>query len=164
MSAPALSPQFLAKADEIVARYPASQRSAALPLLHHWQEAFDFVSPQGVQWIADRLGLQPINVLELVTFYPMFRQEPKGRIHVKVCRTLSCALGGGHELHACFADKLGIQGDPHDVLVSPDGKYSLEFVECLAACGTAPVCMVNDSFYEAVNSPDKVDAILKQNP
>ena len=164
MSAPALSPEFLARADELVSHYPASARSASLMLLHHWQDTFDHVSDQGVEWIAQRLGLQPINVLELVTFYPMFRREPLGRVHIKVCRTLSCALGGGYELYAAFAKKLGITGDPHHLQVSPDGKYSLEFVECLASCGTAPVCMVNDSFHENVDSEQKVASLIAQAP
>ncbi len=87
---------FEAKADELITHYPVSKRSASLPLLHHWQEAFGYVSPAGIEWIAARLGLQPINVLELVTFYPMFREHPIGKIQIKVCRTLSCALAGSY--------------------------------------------------------------------
>ena len=83
------------KMDEAIGHYPAEQkRSAAMPLLHLWQEQFGFISDEGVSWIAAKLGLQPINILELVTFYPMFRQAPAGRKHIRVCRTLSCAMAG----------------------------------------------------------------------
>ena len=67
-----------------------------MPLLHLWQEHFGFISDEGVRWIAAKLDLQPINILELVTFYPMFRQAPAGRKHIRVCRTLSCAMAGSY--------------------------------------------------------------------
>ena len=73
-----------------IARYPQEhQRSAAMSLLHLWQEHFGFISDEAVVWIAAKLGLEPINILELVTFYPMFRQKPAGKTHIRVCRTLS---------------------------------------------------------------------------
>ena len=87
------------KMDEAIGRYPADRkRSAAMPLLHLWQEHFGFISDEGVSWIAAKLELQPINILELVTFYPMFRQAPAGKKHIRVCRTLSCAMAGSYEL------------------------------------------------------------------
>ena len=76
-------------------------------LLHAMQEHFGCISQEAVEWTAAKLELQPINIYELVTFYPMFRQEPVGKYHFKVCRTLSCALGGSHKLHEHFCDKLG---------------------------------------------------------
>jgi len=85
--------------DEAIARYPTGhRRSAAMPLLHLWQEHFGFIGDEAVFWIADKLGLQPINILEVVTFYPMFRQHPAGKTHIRICRTLSCAMAGGLEL------------------------------------------------------------------
>src|SRR5277367_1978352 len=96
--APVLPGGFEAQADELITHYPVSKRSASLPLLHLWQETFGYISPEGIEWIAAKLGLQPINILELVTFYPMFRQHPVGKVHIRVCRTLSCALGGAYEL------------------------------------------------------------------
>ena len=83
---------LLAKIDEAITHYPVSKRSASLPLLHLWQEHFGFISDEAVAWIAQKLELSPINVLELVTFYPMFRRHPAGRRHIRVCRTLSCCL------------------------------------------------------------------------
>jgi len=161
-AAPALPKGFEAQADELVTHYPVSKRSAALPLLHHWQETFGYVSPEGIEWIAAKLELQPINILELVTFYPMFRQHPVGKIQFKVCRTLSCALGGSYKLCDYLREKCKVgEPDAHGLAVSPDGKYSVEFVECLAACGTAPVIMVNDDFYEAVSNQKADELLLK---
>src|SRR3954470_9504979 len=84
------------------------KRSAGLPLLHLFQEHFGFVSDESMSWIAQRLELQPINILELVTFYPMFRREPAGKKHIRVCRTLSCALAGSYELRDKIAEAVGI--------------------------------------------------------
>ena len=143
--------------DRAIARYPADRkRSASMPLLHLWQEHFGYISDEGVRWIAAKLGLQPINILELVTFYPMYRQEPAGKKHIRVCRTLSCAMAGSYELKEKLAAAAGIDLNLHDadmhnpIAVSADGKYSVEFVECLANCGTAPVCMIDDELHENV--------------
>jgi len=158
--APPLPPGFEEKADEIITHYPVSKRSASLPLLHLWQETFSYISTDGVEWIAHKLGLQPINILELLTFYPMFRQHPPGKIQIKVCRTLSCALGGSYELCDYLRNKCKTgEPDAHGLAVSPDHQYSVEFVECLASCGTAPVIMINDDFYEAV-TPKVADDLL----
>ncbi len=179
--------ELLAQIDEAITHYPVSKRSASLPLLHLWQEHFGFVSDEAVTWIATKLELQPINILELVTFYPMFRREPAGRRHVRVCRTLSCSMAGSYKLRDELAKAAGIdieqwkegyhghahgdQGHSHEpskcgghavhnaghgnpIAVSPDGKYSIEFVECLASCGSAPVAMVDDLFKENVRMED----------
>lgn len=159
-----LSPEFVAHADELISHYPVSKRSASLPLLHYWQETHGYISNQAVEWIAGKLGLNPIQILELVTFYPMFRQHPAGKFQIKVCRTLSCQLGGAYELREHFMKKLGItKVDEHGLGVSADGKFSVEFVECLASCGTAPVIMVNDDFYEGVTNVKADELIQKYN-
>src|SRR6266705_1706307 len=155
--------------DEAIGHYPTDQkRSAALPLLHLWQEHFDFVNDEAVTWIAAKLQLQPINIFELVTFYPMFRPEPAGKTHIRVCRTLSCAMAGSYQLmeNLCAATGIQRKTDPAaaghtPISVSPDRNYSIEFVECLASCGTAPVCMVNDDLHENVQ-PDNAMSILSQ--
>jgi NADH-quinone oxidoreductase subunit F len=178
------------------------KRSAALPLLHLFQEHFGMISDQAMTWIAQRLELQPINILELVTFYPMFRRQPAGKKHIRVCRTLSCALAGSYDLRDKIAEAAGIDlkqwemsyygaeyspsgdaehsnsvdktvsGSLHDshvhnaghgnpVAVSADGEYSIEFVECLASCGSAPVAMVNDLFKENINVGSGAADLLK---
>src|SRR6186713_1088940 len=100
---------LLAKIDEAITHYPVSKRSASLPLLHLWQEHFGFISDEAVSWIAKKLELQPINILELVTFYPMFRQHAAGKTHIRICRTLSCAMAGGLEVMENLCARLGIQ-------------------------------------------------------
>jgi len=155
--------------DEAIGRYPADRkRSAAMPLLHLWQEEFGFISDEGVRWIAVKLELQPINILELVTFYPMFRQAPAGKTHIRVCRTLSCAMAGSYRVMEHVAAAAGIvrhrddNGMHHPISVSNNGKYSIEFVECLASCGTAPVCMVQDELIENVQPAAAAELLRNQ--
>jgi NADH-quinone oxidoreductase subunit E len=142
-----LKPETLRRIEEVIPRYP-QKRSAALPLLHLVQEDQGYICSEAIEWISERLGLQPINIYELVTFYPMFRQKPIGRRHIRVCRTLSCAIMGGYrtcaEFQRQFSAPLGG--------VSPDGEVTVEFVECLASCGTAPVVMIDDKLHEKVDA------------
>lgn len=162
-----LTPDFIAEADELVSHYPVSKRSASLPLLHLWQNHFGFVDESGIEWIAARLGLQPINIYELVTFYPWFRQEGSGRTIIRICRTLSCALAGGAKIHEAFCERLGL--DSREAVhhhggglpTTPDGKFSIEFVECLASCGSAPVALINDDLVENL-TPEDVPSLLEQ--
>lgn len=144
--------------DELVTHYP-QKRSASLMFLHALQEHFGYVSKEAVEWTAAKLGLQPINVYELVTFYPMFRQEPLGKTHVKVCRTLSCALAGSSEIRDHFCKKLGLDSHAHTPQTTPDGKFTVEFVECLADCGSAPVVMVGEKILSKASIAD-ADRVL----
>src|SRR5436190_19559161 len=96
-----------AEIDELITHYPR-KRSASLMLLHAVQERFGFISRQAVEWVAAKLELQPINIYELVTFYPMFHQKPVGKHHLRICRTLSCALGGSRKLHEHVCQRLGL--------------------------------------------------------
>jgi NADH-quinone oxidoreductase subunit E len=142
-----LSAETMRRIDEVITHYPV-KRSAALPLLHFVQEDQGHISDEAVEWIAARLGLQPVNIYELVTFYPMFRQKPIGRRHIKVCRTLSCAIMGGYRTCSEFQRQFGTGlGE-----VSPGGEVTVEFVECLASCGTAPVVMIDDELHERVDA------------
>lgn len=147
-----------ARLDELVTHYPV-KRSASLMFLHALQEHFGHITDDAIEWTARKLGLQPINVLELVTFYPMFRREKLGRTHVKVCRTLSCALAGSGELREHFCQKLGLDPHAHTPQSTPDGKFTVEFVECLADCGNAPVVLLNDDLLPKV-SPAEADEII----
>jgi NADH-quinone oxidoreductase subunit E len=149
-----------AEIDELITHYPPDKkRSASLMLLHALQDRFGYLSREAMEWTAQKLGLQPINIYELVTFYPMFRLEPVGKYVIKVCRTLSCALGGSGKLHEHFCAKLSLDPHGHGLQTTKDGRFSVEFVECLASCGTAPVMMCNEDFYEGV-SQGKADEIL----
>ena len=147
-----------AQLDELATHYP-QKRSASLMFLHALQEHFGYISRDAVEWTARKLGLQPINVYELVTFYPMFRQEPLGKTHIKVCRTLSCALAGSGELRTHFCTKLGLDPHKHAPQTTPDGKFTVEFVECLADCGNAPVVLLNEDLLPKV-TPQQADEIV----
>lgn len=136
--------------NELLTHYP-QKRSASLMFLHAIQEHFGYISHEAMEWIAARLELQPINIYELVTFYPMFRQEAPGKNQIKICRTLSCALGGSYKLHEFYCKKLGLDRHAHGPQTTKDGRFTVEFVECLASCGTAPVMMCNDTFHEGVS-------------
>ena len=162
-----VTPAFLAEADEIVSRYPVSRRSASLPLLHLWQNHFGSVDDTGIEWIAARLDLTPVNILELVTFYPWFRRESAGRTVIRVCRTLACAMAGSHDVKEKFCEAAGV--DPHAghhgygcaPPTSADGKFSVEFVECLATCGSAPVALINDDLVENIKPSDVASIVEK---
>ena len=116
-----------------------------------------------MNWVAAKLSLEPIQVLEVVTFYPGFRQSAPGKYHIRVCRTLSCAMAGSYELMDALCKAGNIDRSHtdhhHPIAVSADGKYSIEFAECLASCGFGPVCMIEDDFYEKVD-PAKVGELL----
>ena len=98
--------------DELISHYPV-KRSASLMVLHAIQERFGWISQEAVEWTARKLELQPIHVYELVTFYPMFRQQAMGGYQIKICRTLSCALGGSGRLHEHFCHALGLDHTKH---------------------------------------------------
>lgn len=149
-----------AEINELITHYP-QKRSASIMLLHALQEHFGYISKEALEWTAARLGLQPIHILELVTFYPMFRQQPVGKYHFKICRTLSCALAGSNNIYEHFCRKLGLDPHGHGVQTTPDGRFSIEFVECLASCGTGPVLMCNDAFHEKV-TVEKAEELMKK--
>ncbi len=165
-----VSPELEAEAARRIAQFPPDRkRSAVLPLLHFIQHRHGFLSEEAVAWVAAKLELEPVRVLEVVTFYPGFRQYAPGKFHIRVCRTLSCAMGGSLELMERICELTGIDRshcDPHHhpIAVSPCGTFSVEFAECLASCGTAPVCMVNDDFHEGVPPGKAKELLAKYRP
>lgn len=162
----AVTPELEQEAEARASQYPGQSRSAVLPLLHLVQGKFGYVNGHAITWIARKLQIEPIQVLEVVTFYPGLRQSSPGRIHFRVCRTLSCALAGSDELMSRLCELTGIDRgkmDPHHhpIGVSECGNWSVEFVECLAACGFAPVVMANDETHCEV-LPEKAEALIDQ--
>jgi NADH-quinone oxidoreductase subunit E len=161
----AVTAEIEAEADERISHYPADKkRSAVLPLLHIIQHNFGFINKEATEWVAEKLGLEPMQVYEVVSFYPGLREHAPGKYHFRVCRTLSCAMAGSAELMDRLCELTGIDrsnSDSHHnpIAVSPCGQWSVEFAECLASCGTGPVCMVNDDFHEAV-TPEKAQDLL----
>ena len=152
-----LSKETLIKIDEVIPKYP-EKRSAALMVIHLVQDELGSISDESCSWIADKLSLQPINIKELITFYPMLRETPWGKTHVRVCRTLPCALRGSYGTCKILEDKLGVK-EGH---VREDGEYSIEFMECLADCGEGPVVMVGEETYENIEgkNADKFAKLL----
>jgi NADH-quinone oxidoreductase subunit E len=135
--------ELMARAAEIIARYPRS-RSALLPLLHLVQAKEGFVSAEGLSFCAEQLGLSEADVTAVVSFYTMYKRRPVGEYHVGVCTNTLCAIMGGDAIHAELRNHLGVEGDEP----TPDGKVSLEHVECNAGCDYAPVVMVNWEFFD----------------
>jgi NADH-quinone oxidoreductase subunit E len=144
-----LSEKTLQYVDRLIPRYPF-KRSAMLMILHAIQEDQGFISKEAMEWTAQKLEVTPIQVYEVVTFYPMFRQAPIGRRHVKVCRTLSCALRGAYKVCDTLQENLSCELGH----TSADGNFTVEFVECVAACGSAPVVMVDDQLHANI-TPEK---------
>ena len=151
--------------DQRITHYPVSKRSAVLPVLHLLQHHFRFIDQESINWTAAKLELEPINVLEVVTFYPGFRQKAPGKYHIRVCRTLSCAMAGAYETMEKICELADIDRSTvshHDpIAISKDGKFSIEFAECLASCGTGPVVMVEDDFHENIETGQAKDLLEK---
>ena len=137
-------------------QYPDA-RSAVMPALYLAQEELGSITEEAVQWVSARVGIPPVQVMEVATFYTMYYKKPVGRYHVQVCRTLSCALCGSRQISQRLHDRLGLK--PGEV--SADGMWSWEEVECLGSCGTAPMCEINDTFFENL-TPAKLDEIMKR--
>ena len=132
-----------ADAAEIIGRYPKA-RSALLPLLHLVQAEQGYVTEEGIAFCAQRLGLEEAEVAAVASFYTMFKRQPVGEYHVGVCTNSLCAVMGGDVIFADLKEHLGVGNDE----TTPDGKVSLEHVECNAACDYAPVVMVNWEFFD----------------
>lgn len=138
----------------IAARYP-QQHSALLPILHLVQSVDGRVSPAGIRIAAELLGMTEAQVTGVATFYTMYKRRPAGEHHIGVCTTSTCAVLGGDILMSCMERKLGI-GDGQ---TTADGKFSLERVECNAACDYAPVMMVDWEFMDNM-TPAKADELI----
>ena len=128
-----------------------------LPMLHLVQEDKGYISKEAMEWIAEKLSLQPIDVYEVVTFYPMFRQEPIGKCHVRVCRTLSCALKGAYQ--TCDTLQTELKCGLNET--SEEGDFTIEFVECIADCANAPVVHVDETMHAHI-TPDKAKVFARQ--
>jgi NADH-quinone oxidoreductase subunit E len=144
----------LAELRELAGRYP-QPRSALLPMLHLVQSVDGRISPAGIEACAEVLGITTAQVAGVATFYTMYRRRPGGKHHVGVCTTALCAVMGGDALLERVSERLGIGPDE----TTADGSFSLERLECNAACDFAPVMMVNWEFMDNM-SPEKADQLL----
>lgn len=148
------NPQNKAKFEEILTHYP-NKKAAILPTLWLAQEQFGYLSMETLEYVGKLLDLAPVHVYGVATFYTMFHFKQPGRHNLQVCRTLSCALMGSENIIDHLKSKLKIEENQ----TTPDGRFSLCSVECLASCGTGPMMMVNEKYYENL-TPAKVDEIL----
>ncbi|MGK9477578.1 NADH-quinone oxidoreductase subunit NuoE [Melioribacter sp. OK-6-Me] len=135
-------------------KYPESL-AAVMPAIYIAQEQNGYITNEVMAEIADVLGIDKVEVLGVVTFYTMFHTKPVGKYHIQVCTNVSCMLRGGYEIWEHIKSKLGID----NMEVTPDGKFSIEEVECMGACGYAPMIAINEDYYENLTK-EKVEEIL----
>jgi NADH-quinone oxidoreductase subunit E len=149
----------LASAKEIIARYPDDKKKSALiPLLHLAQAEFDgWLSVPAMDYVASLIGIKSIEAYETASFYSMFNLKPVGRCLLEVCHTSSCWLMGAEDVVKHIENRLGIRVGG----TTPDGQFSLKTVECLGACGYAPMLQVGEVYYEHLTI-EKVDELLEQ--
>jgi NADH-quinone oxidoreductase E subunit len=148
----------LKRVNESLAKYP-HKRAAIMPVLYIAQEQNGFISGEVMTAVADLLEITPEDVLGVVTFYTMYHQQPMGKYHIQVCTNISCMLKGGYEIYDRVKEKLGLD----NMQVSPDKLFSLEEVECMGSCGTAPMLAVNEDYFENLTkeSTDQIIESLK---
>lgn len=153
------SSQKINEVNEIIARYPeGKQKSALLPVLHLAQQEFGgWLSVETMDYVASLLNLKPIEVYEVATFYSMYNLKPVGRYMFEVCQTGPCMLNGSDDIIAYIGEKLGIK--PGET--TADGMFTLKAVECLGACGYAPMMQLGKNYREHLTK-EKIDAIIEE--
>jgi len=157
----AISENVKNRVEKIRHQFPTEQ-ALLIPMLHYVQEEQGWLSQQALKEIGEFLHLPLSKVKEVVTFYTMFNQKPVGKVHLQLCSNIACWLNGSEKLMSCLERRLGV----HAGQTTKDGRYTLSEVECLAACGTAPVLQVNEDYFEQLNEPklndlmDKIDKDL----
>jgi NADH-quinone oxidoreductase subunit E len=151
-----LSPQLEQKFQQLLSNYPEGrQRSAMIPMLIYAQDEIGSVTPELMEEVARRVGVTPLQVEEVMSYYSMLHRKPMGKFHVQICTNISCMLVGGAELWDQACQKLGLGHKQ----VSADGQISLEEVECIGACSWAPAIQVNYDFHHFV-TPEKLDQLI----
>lgn len=156
----AFSAETLGKVTRLMKRYPEGrEKSALIPVLHMAQEELGngYLSVDIMDYVAELIGIQPVEVYEVATFYSMFNLEKVGKYIIEVCQTGPCSLAGGEAILQHLVDTLGIR--PGET--TGDGLFTLKTVECLGSCGTSPVMQINTEFYEQL-TPSKVDQIIEK--
>lgn len=148
------SQEELQKIEVIKKRYP-EDKAAIMPVLWMAQKKFGWISDEVMQYVAKLLNLPYSHVKGVVSFYTMYFKKPMGKYHIQVCTNVSCMLLGGEEIYLYLCDKLGIK----NLEVTEDGLFSIEEVECMGACGGAPMIAINEDYYENVDI-NKVNEII----
>ncbi len=150
------TPENEIKFQEYVSRYPKID-SCMLPALWLVQEQEAWVSPEAMIYVAEKLGKTPIQVYEVATFYTMFNLKPIGKYHIELCKTLSCKLCGSQKIKNHIKETIGIEAGQ----TSEDGLFHLSEVECMGACGGAPMFALNGQYHEKLTI-EKVDELIKE--
>ncbi|WP_290792345.1 NADH-quinone oxidoreductase subunit NuoE [Flavihumibacter sp. UBA7668] len=151
------SEEKMAKVREIIARYPeGKQKSALLPVLHLAQEVYGWLSSETMDYVASLLQIEPIEVYEVATFYSMYNLKPVGKYMFEVCQTGPCMISGSDDIIDYIKQRLGISVGE----TTPDGLFTLKTVECLGACGYAPMMQMGKHYKEHLTR-EKVDQIIE---
>ena len=148
------SPENLKRVEELRQHYPHSQ-ALVLPVLWLAQEQFGSISTETMRYVAGLLKVPFSHILGVVTFYTMFHQKPTGKHHIEVCTNISCMLRGSGILLQYLEQKLGIKAGE----TTADGKWTISEVECMGACGGAPMCAVGEDYHENLTT-EKLDRVL----
>jgi len=148
------SPENLKRVEDLRQHYPHSQ-ALVLPVLWLAQEQFGSISTETMRYVADLLRVPFSHILGVVTFYTMFHQKPTGKHHIEVCTNISCMLRGSGILLQYLEQKLGIKAGE----TTADGKWTISEVECMGACGGAPMCAVGEEYHENLTT-EKLDRVL----
>ena len=155
MSAKILSEKFYSEMDKLLPRYP-TRVALLIPALHAAQEEYGWLPQPVIEEVGKYIQIHPAQVLEVASFYTMFNLKPVGKVHLKICTNVACALRGAEGIVEHCEKKLGIRVGE----TTPDGRFTLYEEECLGACGTAPAMMKNDDYVENL-TVEKMDEILK---
>ena len=154
-----LSTESLEKIDREIAKYPVEQKqSAVMAALAIAQTEKGWLANETMDFVAEYLGMQPIAVYEVATFYNMYNLEPGGKYKLTVCTNLPCALSGGNEAAAYLKQKLGIGFNQ----TTSDGQFTLQEGECMGACGDSPVLLVNNTRMCSFMSNEMIDEMLEE--
>ncbi|MCG7857654.1 NADH-quinone oxidoreductase subunit NuoE [Flavihumibacter sp.] len=152
------SEEKLTKVQEIIARYPqGKQKSALIPVLHLAQEEYGWLSAETMDYVASLLQLEPIEVYEVATFYSMYNLKPVGKFLFEVCQTGPCMINGSDDIVEHIKQRLGISVGE----TTADGLFTLKTVECLGACGYAPMMQLGKHYREHLTK-EKVDQIIEE--
>lgn len=142
------------KFKSVVNKYP-EKSAALLPTLWLAQQEFSAITPEVEEYVAELIGVSPVRVQEVRSFYTMYTPKPRGKYHLQLCTNISCSLLGAEDVLGHLKNKLGINAGE----TTADGKFTLSTVECLGHCGTAPVIQINDDFHENLTN-ESLDKIL----
>jgi len=154
-----LSPEALARIDQALTRYPADQRqSAVMAALTIAQDEQGYLSTATMDFVAEYLGMAPVAVYEIASFYTMYDLEPVGRHKLCICTNLPCALSGANDAARRLKHKLGVDWGE----TTPDRKFTLQEGECFGACGDAPVILHNNKKLLIGMTPEKIDRLIAE--